>query len=144
MVVIFHDHLFTWFSLHKPLLKALLQNKPYSMTLFSSTYYMIFFLKPILSYKHSWDTKMVNKHRTVKVLSYKKWWTRIRLSKFAGILAVYIKLTNVYDVSYCIQHNIAIMPVFNLKEETNHTICCHTLDEILSCLSQNQQYTWLA
>lgn len=41
-----------------------------------------------------------------------------------------ICLTNVYNMSFIVNHDIAIVPVFDLKQKTENTVAGHTSYEI--------------
>lgn len=47
---------------------------------------------------------------------------------------MWIWLTNMNDVSLFVQHDVAIMPVFNLEQKQEKAICSHTADEIIASL----------
>lgn len=46
----------------------------------------------------------------------------------------WLQLTNVNDVSLFVQHDVAIMPVFNLEQKQEKAICSHTADKIIASL----------
>lgn len=50
-------------------------------------------------------------------------------------------LTNMNDVSLFVQHDVAIMPVFNLEQKQEKTICSHTADEIIASLYKQEVKT---
>lgn len=35
-----------------------------------------------------------------------------------------------YDTPVLVQHNVAVVPVFDLQEETDDAVGCHALDEV--------------
>lgn len=45
------------------------------------------------------------------------------------------------DVSLFVQHDVAIVPVFNLEQEQEQTIGSHTADEIIASLYKEQVKT---
>lgn len=45
------------------------------------------------------------------------------------------------DVSLFVQHDVAIVPVFNLEQEQEQTIGSHTADEIIASLYKQQVKT---
>lgn len=45
------------------------------------------------------------------------------------------------DVSLFVQHDVAIMPVFNLEQKQEQTICSHTADEIIASLYKQEDKT---
>lgn len=42
------------------------------------------------------------------------------------------------DVSLFVQHDVAIVPVFNLEQEQEQTVGSHTADEIITSLYRQQ------
>lgn len=42
------------------------------------------------------------------------------------------------DVSLFVQHDVAIVPVFNLEQEQKQTVGSHTADEIITSLYKQQ------
>lgn len=45
------------------------------------------------------------------------------------------------DVSLFVQHDVAIVPVFNLEQEQEKTIGSHTADEVIASLYKQQVKT---
>lgn len=45
------------------------------------------------------------------------------------------------DMSLFVQHDVAIVPVFNLQQEQEQTIGSHTADEIIASLYEQQVKT---
>lgn len=56
-------------------------------------------------------------------------------------IQMWIWLTNMNDVSLFVQHDVAIMPVFNLEQKQEQTICSHTADEIIASLYKQEDKT---
>lgn len=47
-------------------------------------------------------------------------------------------LTNMDKVALAVQHDVAVVPVFNLKQEEQQAISCHTADEVVSRLNREE------
>ena len=43
-------------------------------------------------------------------------------------------LTDVNDVSVLVDHDIAVVSVFDLQQKADHAVCSHAFDEFGACL----------
>lgn len=51
---------------------------------------------------------------------------------------MWASLTNMNDVSLFVQHDVAVMPVFNLEQKQEKTVRSHTADEIVTSLYKQE------
>lgn len=46
--------------------------------------------------------------------------------------------TNVDEVALAVQHDVSIVPVFNLQQEEHQAVSCHAADEVVACLEMRK------
>lgn len=49
--------------------------------------------------------------------------------------------TNVDEVALAVQHDVSIVPVFNLQQEEHQAVGCHAADEVVACLENQEKQT---
>lgn len=43
------------------------------------------------------------------------------------------------EVALAVQHDVSIVPVFNLQQEEHQAVSCHAADEVVACLEMRKK-----